>query len=464
MAVGAGVTLGSRYQLISEIGGGGMGSVWSAKRIDLDAIVAVKLMKGDVPPKTEALERFRREAKAAAALRGPHVVQILDYGVDEASGVPFIAMELLEGESLRQRLDAAKRLTPAQTASIITQAARGLSRAHAAGIIHRDLKPENVFLVANEDTELVKLLDFGIAKAELHSGQFSTATGTVIGTPHYMSPEQLEPSRRVDYRTDIWSLGIIAAECLIGQRPFDADTLQELAMKICLGRSRLPSAVCPVPVGFDAFFAQACAVDPESRFASAAELARALSDVCGGALTAPPRAPVADLGATVRLDSTGGAVNLNLARPAGATEQLPPPAARARWGWGVLVAVVLALAGGALAVKMRLGASSAVASPAAASSTGAAPADPAPTGSAPPSASAASPLPPTAPGTTAAPPLPAAPAAPLEGLPTTSSAEQKPELPAAATKNGVPRRSDERRRDVRRTPAASAPVDAFDLQ
>jgi eukaryotic-like serine/threonine-protein kinase len=469
MVVGAGVILGGKYQLISEIGRGGMGTVWSAKRIDLDAIVAIKLMTGDVPAKLEALERFRREAKSAAALRGPHVVQILDYGVDEASGVPFISMELLEGESLRERLDAAKQLPPAQTASIIAQAARGLSRAHAAGIVHRDLKPENVFLVENEDTELVKLLDFGIAKAELHSGHFVTATGTVIGTPHYMSPEQVEPARGVDYRADIWSLGVIAAECMTGQRPFEADTLQELAMKICLGRSRTPSAVCPVPVGFDAFFAKACAVDPGRRFQSAAELARALSDVCSNALTPLEPEGAVDLGATMRLESSGQMTNL--ARSADAPADAASRSARRRWlGWAAAVGFVFALVVGVLAVKARLDASggvvpSATAGPSSSPSSPSgepAPKDSPSGGSASIAASEAPSLePPGATAAEASTPAPASlPAAPHE----LHEAAQKPEAPPAAAKSGEPRPAPDRPRAPRRTPAPPKPIDPFDLQ
>jgi eukaryotic-like serine/threonine-protein kinase len=461
MVVDAGVILGGRYQLMSEIGRGGMGTVWSAKRIDLDAVVAVKLMKGDVPPTSEALERFRREAKSAAALRGPHVVQILDYGVDEASGLPFITMELLEGESLRQRLDTVKRLPPAQTANLITQAARGLSRAHAAGIMHRDLKPENVFLVENEDAELVKLLDFGIAKAEVHSGLFVTATGTVIGTPHYMSPEQVEPSRRVDYRTDIWSLGVIAAECLLGQRPFQGDTLQELAMKICLGRSRLPSTVCSVPVGFDAFFARACAVDPERRFQSATELARALSDVCTNALTPPPGEGAVDLGATVRLESSGGVANL--ARSTDAPADAPSRSPHRRLGWAVAAAFVFALVGGGLALKARLDASITVAPPAVA------PPAIAPSATASPSISP--PLEPTPKDVPA--PSAGAPPEDHDGVQRAVEATaqqavhetvQEPAPAPAAAKPDEPRRGANRLRDPRRTPPPPKPIDAFDLQ
>jgi serine/threonine protein kinase len=317
--------------------------------------------------------------------------------------------------------------------------------------MHRDLKPENVFLVENEDAELVKLLDFGIAKAEVHSGLFVTATGTVIGTPHYMSPEQVEPSRRVDYRTDIWSLGVIAAECLLGQRPFQGDTLQELAMKICLGRSRLPSTVCPVPVGFDAFFARACAVDPERRFQSATELARALSDVCTNALTPPPGEGAVDLGATVRLESSGGVANL--ARSTDAPADAPSRSSRRRLGWAVAAAFVFALVGGGLALKARLDASIAVAPPATASPSISPALEPAPKDVRPPSASA--------------PPedhdgvQQAVEATAQQAVHETA---QEPEPAPAAAKPDEPRRGANRLRDPRRTPPPPKPIDAFDLQ
>ena len=343
MAVAAGVILAGKYQLISEIGRGGMGSVWSARRLDLDASVAIKIMHGEAAAKPGALERFRREAKSAAALRGPHVVQVLDYGVDEPSGVAFICMELLEGESLRQRLERDGRLAPHRVAEIVSQVARGLMRAHAAGIVHRDLKPENVFIVKNEDAELVKLLDFGIAKADTQSGQFFTVTGAVIGTPHYMSPEQIESSRRVDALTDVWSLGVIAAECLVGVRPFDADTMQELAMKICLGRPRLPSSVAPVPLGFDTWFEKACDVKPERRFQSAGELARELVAVCASAPAGSAADRVIDLGATARIDSFGGMGDVARSADVASRSLARRLSPRAWLAAGVALAMVVAL-------------------------------------------------------------------------------------------------------------------------
>jgi protein kinase-like protein len=298
----AGIVLGAKYRLDSEIGRGGMGSVWRATRLDLGTELAIKVMHGDATTQASRLERFTREAKAASRLTSPHVVRVIDFGVDAASGLPFMAMELLEGESLAARLESGGPQAPARVASIILQVARALNQAHAAGIVHRDLKPANIFLVRNEDEELVKLLDFGIAKA---GDGVSTVTGSVLGTPYYMSPEQVGALKDVDHRTDIWSLGVIACECLTGRRPFAADTLSELAMKIALGRAELPSSLGPVPGGFDEWFARATHVHRSQRFQSASELASALGAVAARATVRSASAPELALAATLPLDATG---------------------------------------------------------------------------------------------------------------------------------------------------------------
>jgi len=177
--------LGGKYRLLSLIGRGGMGSVWKAEHLGLRALIAVKLMDESLAAMPEAVGRFLREAQAAASLRSPHVVQILDHGVDERTAIPFIAMELMDGESLAGRLERERPLSPPETGRIIGQVARALARAHEAGIIHRDLKPDNIFLVKNEDDEIAKVLDFGIAKSLAHSlgGHSATQTGSVLGTP-----------------------------------------------------------------------------------------------------------------------------------------------------------------------------------------------------------------------------------------------------------------------------------------
>jgi serine/threonine-protein kinase len=289
MRPGAGVILGAKYELVAPLGKGGMGEVWRARALDLDAPVAVKLLlEGASTPSARA--RFEREARAAAALRSPHVVQVLGYGLDEPLGVPFIVLELLEGETLRQRLERQGKLSMGETQRWIVHIARALTRAHAAGIVHRDLKPENVFLVNNGDERIAKVLDFGVAKQSF--GPAHTATGTVLGTIHYMAPEQLE-GRLVDHRADLWSLTVLAAECLTGERVVEGDTFGEIAARVVLGRVRRPSSIASVPSGFDEWFARGTCLRPDDRFESADELAQSLARLSDAAREPPPSATAA---------------------------------------------------------------------------------------------------------------------------------------------------------------------------
>jgi serine/threonine-protein kinase len=274
--------LAGRYRLEARLGQGGMGAIWRAEHLVLQAPVAVKLIDREAVPDEDTLSRFLREAKAAAALRSPHVVQIIDYGVEGL--VPFMVMELLEGETLAQRLKRMRRLSRQETARVLTHIGRAVGRAHDAGIVHRDLKPENVFLVHNEDEEIAKVLDFGVAKVEhteLGPEGTRTRTGSILGTPYYMSPEQAQGNKAVDSRSDLWSLGVIAFECLTGRRPFYSDGLGDLVLTICVRDLPVPSDVAPVPLGFDAWFAKACNRDPELRFQTARELSEALREALG---------------------------------------------------------------------------------------------------------------------------------------------------------------------------------------
>jgi serine/threonine-protein kinase len=274
-----GAVLAGKYTLERKLGQGGMGAVWRAEHVHLRSPVAIKLIDQQIAQHPEALARFMREAQAAAALRSPHVVQILDYGADR--GVPYIAMELLEGESLADRLARVGRLPPAEVARIITEVARAIGRAHELSIVHRDLKPDNIFLVHNDDVEVTKVLDFGIAKAAQGLGTVSgnTRTGAILGTPHYMSPEQAEGTKFVDHRTDLWALGVIAFECSVGRRPFESDALGSLLLAICTRPLPVPSASGLELPGFDAWFAKACARELADRFQSARELASELRRV-----------------------------------------------------------------------------------------------------------------------------------------------------------------------------------------
>lgn len=254
--------------------------MWVAEHLALTTNVAVKLIDPELAKKESARERFRREATAAAQLRSAHVVQILDHGID--GDQPFIVMELLDGEDLFERLSHRGRIPLREASKVVTQVGRALSRAHQANIVHRDLKPENVFLVPNEDDEIVKVLDFGVAKVnEPNKATMQrTGVGTLIGTPHYMSPEQVKGISEVDSRTDLWALGVIAYQCVTGELPFDSEGVGDLLIKITMGEIPVPSKVLPtLPASFDAWFLRACERDVTKRFQSARELALALAAV-----------------------------------------------------------------------------------------------------------------------------------------------------------------------------------------
>jgi serine/threonine protein kinase len=293
-----GLVLGGKYRLVRPLGRGGLAAVWYAEHLTLHSPVALKIIDPVASDDhEESLQRFLREARAAAALRSPHVVQILDYGVDQ--DLPYIVMELLEGESLEQRLERQQRLGIEETARVIKHVARAMSRAHEAGIVHRDLKPANIFLVPNDDEEIVKVLDFGVAKATtiaLGSSVVVGATpvGALLGTPHYMSPEQAEGNRALDHRTDLWSMGIIAFECLLGDVPFKGHSLGSVITSICSRPPPIPSSVGRVPAGFDVWFLRACARSPSARFESARQMADEFAGVCQleqkRSTTAPPPA------------------------------------------------------------------------------------------------------------------------------------------------------------------------------
>jgi serine/threonine protein kinase len=274
VALAENMVVAERFRLNRMIGRGGMGSVWQATHLGLDTECAIKFIEGDFASLPEAHQRFEREAKAAAQLRSPHVVQIMDNGVWE--GRPYIAMELLDGVDLKKRLSAGKML-PNEIASILTQVCRALTKAHALGIVHRDLKPDNIFLVRDDDREIAKVLDFGIAKRQDTVDGSNTRTGAMLGTPYYMSPEQAQGIKSVDFRSDLWSLAVIAYQAITGQLPFQSEALGDLLVKIIVHPIPTPSQVAQVPPGFDAWFAKATQRDPAGRFQSAKDFADSLT-------------------------------------------------------------------------------------------------------------------------------------------------------------------------------------------
>lgn len=270
--------VGGKYKLVHPLDSGGMGSVWVAEHLTLNTLVALKFMLPSGRVSHQARARFALEARSAALLRSSHIVQVLDYGTSH--DVPYIAMELLDGETLAARLARMGALSPRETARILTQVARAMERAHAQGVVHRDLKPANIFLVREDGREIVKVLDFGVAKTQRSAlGVAATDLGCVVGTPGYFSPEQADGSTAIDHRSDLWAMGVIAFECMTGKRPFHHRTLAGVLLNICVNPLPVPSLLAPVPSGFDGWFATAVARSPEDRFDSASAMANALSEL-----------------------------------------------------------------------------------------------------------------------------------------------------------------------------------------
>lgn len=274
-----GLVIAGRYRLIELLADGGMGSVWVAQHVGLRSAVAVKFIGSAASP--EARARFEREARAAAHIRNQHVVQVHDYGVD--GDLPYIVMELLKGEDLGKRLTRQERLTLGQTLKILAQIVKALKKTHDEGIVHRDLKPGNVFLVREDDGEdLVKVVDFGIAKG---TGPFitddATKTGDLMGSPSYMSPEQISGAKDIDPRSDLWSLGVILYRAVTGRLPFTSDGDRvNLFLKICTELAPAATSIAPdLPPLLDKFFERAFAHDRRLRFQTAVEMKEAFEQI-----------------------------------------------------------------------------------------------------------------------------------------------------------------------------------------
>lgn len=266
------IEINGRYRLHGMIGEGGMGAVYCGEHLAVGRPVAVKLVHAIHARNPQIVGRLTREARATAAIASENVVQVLDAGEDPQAGL-FLVMELLTGEDLEQRLRREGRLSPEEAIRIADQAARGLGHAHARGVIHRDLKPANVFLCEREDApSLVKIVDFGIAKlvhdasAPICAGNF-TFGGCVVGTPQYMSPEQAQGLEDIDLRTDVYSLGALLFEMLVGRPPLpDFDNYEQRILHIVTApRPRLRDVMPGVDPDLDALVAEMLASDRRAR-------------------------------------------------------------------------------------------------------------------------------------------------------------------------------------------------------
>jgi beta-lactam-binding protein with PASTA domain len=326
------VTLDGRYHIVERIAAGGMGEVFRAHDAVLAREVAIKVLHRSLAGDQSFVDRFRREARAAAGLSHPNIVAVYDWGA--VDGIYYMVMEYIRGRGVRDLLNGAGRLEPAQAAEVVRQTLLALQHAHRQGIVHRDVKPENI-LVTTEG--VVKVADFGLARA--YADARATQTGSVTGTVQYLSPEQIrgEPS---DPRSDLYSLGVVTFEMLTGTLPFTGETAMSIAYKHLSDRVPAPSASVPsIPAELDAFVLSATDRDREMRPESAAEMRRDIE----GIATALPQARtlaalVGDLPEVTKSDADGEGT---LAVEVATTQTIPRVERARRRRWRNVVGIVL---------------------------------------------------------------------------------------------------------------------------
>ncbi|HEX2674511.1 MAG TPA: serine/threonine-protein kinase [Polyangiaceae bacterium] len=280
MGATEGQLFAGKYRVERVLGRGGMGVVIAARHLLLDELVAIKFLLPEALQSAEAVARFEREARAAVKIRSEHVARVTDVARLE-NGAPYMVMELLRGRDLAALLRDQGPLPLTDVADYLLQAGEAIAEAHALGIVHRDLKPPNLFLTQRADgSPCVKVLDFGISKltaASASADQVMTSTQAVMGSPLYMSPEQLMSARDVDLRTDIWALGVICFELLTGKLPFEGETLPRLCMSINLAAPKSVRAHRPdIPYEVDDMLLRCLSKDPAKRLANVAEFAAEL--------------------------------------------------------------------------------------------------------------------------------------------------------------------------------------------
>jgi serine/threonine-protein kinase len=390
-----GTLLAGKYRIESILGRGGMGVVFRASHVHTGRQVALKILRPELSRDEQLGKRFVREARAATMLRHPNVVEVLDLGV-EADGTVYQVLELLEGEALRDLLDRKGRLSPERALEILLPVMDALVHAHAQGIVHRDLKPDNIFLADARNARMTPtLLDFGIAKILDRQGSLATHTGSVMGTPQYMAPEQARGAREQGPSIDVWAMGIIAFECLAGDVPFEGATPALVMVRIMTERApRLDTVVPDIPAGLADAIEAALRPAPEERHASMKAFVAALRQAATAAgIPLPPEHEATATPASVRPPRTtvrlGGAASasaetevpvsivdgellptvhssaaasvpsvrerkVDTSAPTGVGDRSPTPVAtevRPRWPLAALIAVgLLALAGGGAAL------------------------------------------------------------------------------------------------------------------
>ncbi|MGE0867221.1 MAG: serine/threonine-protein kinase [Kofleriaceae bacterium] len=271
--VAVGQVLQGKYRVDSILGQGGMGVVAACTHLALNDRVAIKMLRPDVLGDRDSVERFTREVQAAVRLKSEHIARVLDVGVFDG-GTPYMVMEYLDGQDVGVWLERTEHLPQPLVVDLVIQTAEALAEAHAVGIVHRDIKPTNLFVTTQADgTPLIKVLDFGISKSFAVHDMNLTQTQSVLGTPAYMSPEQMRSARAVDTRTDIWALGTVLYELLEGVRPFPADSFSELCVKVA---TEDPALMLRAPAPLQRVVLRCLAKHPDDRYQTMAELGQDL--------------------------------------------------------------------------------------------------------------------------------------------------------------------------------------------
>ena len=371
--------LAGKYRVERVLGKGGMGLVIAAKHVQLDEHVAIKLMLPEMALNPDSVARFVREARAAAKIKNEHVARVSDVGVLE-NGQPYMVMEYLEGSDLGQVLNTRQRLPVEDAVEYLLQACEAIAEAHAMGIVHRDLKPANLFMIRRRDgAPLIKVLDFGISKVSNAQGQSDgamTRTSALMGSPLYMSPEQMTSSRDVDARSDVWALGVILYELISGTTPFNGETLPQVCALVMEARvPPLRSRAPEVHPELEQVVHRCLMKDPAARFQDVAALSRALH----------PFASRRARGSVERITSQFGAPGMQslppstdgapaMTAPGGSTNaawgETKPPSVPTRRAWPLVVGFGVLLAGGVIAfVAIRSGGDGELAQPESSSAT-----------------------------------------------------------------------------------------------
>ena len=358
-----GSIVAERYHILKKLGEGGMGTVYLAEHVKMGRKAALKVMNPGMNSDPDAIARFNREAANASRLNHPNVCGIYDFG-ETPEGLIYLAMEFIEGESLTSLIEKSGALAAPRAASIIHQAADALAVAHDYGIVHRDLKPDNIMIAKGRDnTDLVKVVDFGIAKASSSDAQKVTKTGLVVGTPEYMSPEQLAGDK-LDGRSDIYSLGLVAFNCLTGKLPFPSNSAQEAMIMRLTDQPKTLAEMKPDvawPAELQAVMDKALARDVNDRYAKASEFGRDIAKavenmpqaVAAGAGTQVMGAPVS--AGAGRTAAAAAVPKTRVATPAEAPEAVSAPVtAKSKMPMLVGAAVVLLAAAGFGAMKRGL--------------------------------------------------------------------------------------------------------------